>query len=118
MDTKSEMSNQETKALFCPGCGHSIVAGEPTCAHCNFDLNSTKSDDLKERITAWERESDRLKKLWVIVVVFFWFSASFQVALYFLEGDLNFVLLSVISGMMILGVVLKSRYQLHLRNKP
>jgi len=112
------MSKKETEALSCPGCGHPLTAGQQTCARCNLNLNSTNKGADTGRMAAWEREGDRLKKLWVIVVVFFWFSVSFQAALFFMEGSLNFVLLSVVGGMMILGVVLKTRYQLHLRNKP
>lgn len=115
------MAKQETQGLSCPGCGRSLSVGVKNCAHCDYDLTAEASEAAKdgsEQVTLWEREGERLKKLWIIAVVFFWFSASFQVGLFFIEGSLNFVLLSVVAGMLILGVVLKARYQLHLRKKP
>lgn len=67
----------------------------------------------------WEREGKRLKTLRVAVVLMFWFSVAFQAVLYYLEeGRFNIVLLSIISGMLVLGVVLKVRYQRHLSMKP
>jgi len=63
----------------------------------------------------WEKEGDRLKMLWIMSVVFFWFSVIFQGTLFILDGTLNLVLISVIGGMMVLGVVLKWRYQRHMR---
>lgn len=69
-------------------------------------------------LTPWEQERDRLKLLLVIVVVIFWLSVIFQVVLYFIQdGRVNFILLSIISGMMVLGVILKTRFQWHLRKK-
>ena len=112
------MSKEETAVLSCPACGHRVPVGTEICAQCNYNLSTASADNPSAKRVAWEREGDRLKKLWVIAVVFFWFSLSFQAALYFLDGSLNIVLLSVIGGMMILGIVLKTRYQLHLRNKP
>lgn len=71
-----------------------------------------------KEMTDWERERDRLKTLLVVVVVIFWLSAIFQVVLYFVQdGSVNFILLSIISGMMVLGTVLKARYQRHLNKK-
>ena len=57
----------------------------------------------------WVRERDRLKTLWVISVVMFWLSLLFQGVLYMIQGKSNLVLLSVIAGMLLLGVGLKVR---------
>jgi len=67
---------------------------------------------------SWEQSRDRLKTLWVVCVLGFWFSILFQVVLYFLKGEINFILMSIILGMMILGVALKVRLQSHLRTRP
>lgn len=68
--------------------------------------------------TPWEKERDKLRTLWVVAVLVFWGTVAFQVVLYFVEdGRVNFVLLSIIAGMMILGVVLKVKYQRHLQKK-
>ncbi len=77
-----------------------------------------KSADKNGHPTPWEKERDRIKTLWVISVMFFWFSAFFQIGLYYMDGQVNFVLISIIAGMMILGVALKLRLQRHLRRKP
>jgi hypothetical protein len=56
--------------------------------------------------------------MWVVAVLFFWFSAGLQVVLYLSTGKANFILLSVISGMVVLGVALKLRLQRLQRNGP
>lgn len=69
-----------------------------------------------QELSAWERERDRLRNLWVVSVFFFWLSVVFQAGLYYWQdGRLNFILLSIIGGMMVFGVVLKIRYQRHLK---
>ncbi len=75
-------------------------------------------DDTTDSESVWVKERDRLKALWVVSVAFFWFSVFFQGTLYLMEKQVNFVLLSVIAGMLFLGVILKIRLQLHLRKKP
>ncbi len=69
-------------------------------------------------LTAWEREERKLKTLWVVAVLVFWFSAAFTLVMYYLSGGhLNFILLSITSGTMVLGVALKFRYQRHLKSR-
>ena len=91
-------------AANCSECGKRVTGSDNICPHCG---NTVPAD--------WEKEADRLKKLWVIAAVFFWFSVVFQGTLFILEGGLNLILLSVIGGMMVIGMVLKFRYQRHLR---
>ncbi|MCP4089353.1 MAG: hypothetical protein GY746_06130 [Gammaproteobacteria bacterium] len=67
--------------------------------------------------TSWKQDRDRLKTLWVICVLGFWFSVFLQAALYYLKGEINFILMSIVFGMMILGVALKARLQQHLRTR-
>ncbi len=78
----------------------------------------SKSEDKSTDLTPWEKERNRIKTLWVMSVLFFWFSVFFQIGLYIIDGQVNFVLISIITGMMVLGVVLKLRLQHHLRRKP
>jgi len=66
----------------------------------------------------WQSEHDRLKVLWVVCVLAFWFTFAFQIFLFFLDGQINFVLISIIGGMMILGIALKLKLQRHIRKKP
>ena len=76
------------------------------------------SADKPQNEQQWTRERDRLKTLWVIAVILFWLSLAFQAFLYVLDGKPNLVLLSVVAGMMLLGVGLKIRLRLHERKNP
>ena len=68
--------------------------------------------------TPWEKELNNIKNLWVISVVFFWLSVFFQIGLYVMDGHINIVLLSIITGMMVLGVALKLRLKRYSRSNP
>ncbi len=82
------------------------------------DSKLRAAEKKSQALTAWERERDRLKTLWIIAVVIFWLSVVFQTVLYYLQDGLfSFVLLSIIVGTMVLGVILKIRVQLHLNKK-
>lgn len=102
------MNMEPKEPDVCPECGKQISPTDKVCSGCGTSLG----------LKTWERERDRLKRLWVISVAFFWFSVIFQGTLFVLDGTLNLVLLSVIGGMMILGLILKFRLQHHERRKP
>lgn len=102
------MNKEMQAAPVCPECGGELAVEDGVCPRCK--PSEAQSD--------WEKERDRLKKLWVIAAVFFWFSLFFQAALFVLDGTLNLVILSVILGTMILGVILKWRLLLHTRKGP
>lgn len=70
------------------------------------------------RFSEWKRQRDNLKTLWVVSVLFFWITVAIQVGVYWLKGEINLILVSIILGMMIIGLVLKLRYQRHLRSSP
>jgi len=83
------------------------------------DSQSRSIQGQHQEIMAWERERDRLRMLWVAAVLFFWCSVAFQAVLFYLrDGHLSFILLSIISGTMVLGVALKIRFQRHLHKAP
>ncbi|MCB1868494.1 MAG: hypothetical protein KDI43_08180 [Gammaproteobacteria bacterium] len=65
----------------------------------------------------WERENNRLKTMWVVSALFFWFSVIFQTVLYIMDQRLNLVLTSIIGGMLVIGVVLKIKIKRHLAKK-
>ena len=73
--------------------------------------------DEKEEHNTWSRERDRMKFFWVLAVVAFWVTVIIQVLVYWLKGELNLILLSIASGMMVLGLWFKTRLQLHLRKQ-
>lgn len=68
-------------------------------------------------LAEWERENNKLKTMWVVAAMLFWFSVSFQAVLYFMDETLNLILVSVIGGMLIIGIVLKIKLQRHLSRK-
>jgi hypothetical protein len=82
------------------------------------EVGSVGEHKLKEQPTEWERKRDRIKTLWVVAVLLFWGTCGIQLVVYLLKEKLDFILLSIILGMLVLGVVLKVRLQLHLRKGP
>jgi len=68
-------------------------------------------------LNEWEKENNRLKTMWVVASLMFWFSVIFQTVLYFMDQKLNLILSSVIGGMLIIGIALKIRLQRHLAKK-
>ncbi len=66
----------------------------------------------------WIKQRDRAKLLWVVTTLAFWISLVILGVVFLMKGELNFVLISVVLGMLILGVWLKTRYQLMQRKEP
>jgi hypothetical protein len=66
----------------------------------------------------WSKQRDSLKTRWVIVVAAFWVTGIISIAMYIINKQLDFILTSIVIGMMVLGVWLKSRYQIHLKHEP
>ncbi len=66
----------------------------------------------------WERQRNSLKTMWVVSVLFFWITVAIQLGVYLLRAEISLILVSIILGMMILGVALKLRYQRHLQSDP
>ena len=92
----------------CPECGGTLTTKDSVCHKCQ--ASESQND--------WKKERDRLKTLWVVATLFFWFSLIFQGGLFILDGTLNLIILSIILGTMMLGTVLKIRLNLHLRKGP
>ena len=68
-------------------------------------------------LSEWEQENSKLRTMWVVSVMLFWFSVSFQTVLYIIDHKLNLILVSVIGGMLIIGIALKIKLQRHLAKK-
>ena len=102
------MSKELQVAPVCPQCGATLAENDGVCPKCQ----------TPEPQSDWEKERDRLKKLWVIVTLVFWFNLLLQAGLFILNGTLHLVILSIILGTMILGTVLKIRLNLHIRKGP
>ena len=93
--------------LNCPSCGAQNPVFSKQCSSCGATLGTPD--------TAWKRQQDKLKTLWVVCVVLFWISLGIQLAVYVLRGEPDLVLMSIVLGLLVLGVVLKIRLQLHER---
>jgi hypothetical protein len=69
----------------------------------------------KELRTAAANPNDTSRKLWVTAVLAFWVSAGITLAVTFISGKLDLILVCITLGMMVLGVWLKTRYLLQQR---
>ncbi len=78
--------------------------------------NEISGDD--SAANEWERQRNNLKTMWVVSVLFFWITVAIQLGIYLLRAEISLILVSIILGMMILGVALKVRYQRHLQSDP
>jgi hypothetical protein len=82
-------------------------------------VKESKGDRRARRIhSLWERRRDRAKVVWVIAVMAFWITAAILGVVYYLEGRLDLILVSIALGLMMLGLWLKTRYQWILRKEP
>lgn len=80
-----------------------------------MDMEHGPTDQKK---SDWEKKRDEMKTQWVVAVLAFWVSAAVLILVYFLNNEVNLILVSVVCAMMMLGVWLKARFQLHLRKEP
>lgn len=112
------MKNANEKASFsttCPKCGHELPVGTKVCPGCGApSVSGAASDDW----SIWDRARKTLKTQWVASVMAFWVSAAVLGVIFLLEGKLNLILVSIVLGMLVIGMWLKTRYQLHLRKEP
>lgn len=76
------------------------------------------ADDTVEETTRWANVRDSLKTRWVAAVIAFWVSAAVLAVVSFAQGRLNLVLVAICLGLLIVGMWLKIRYQVHLRKEP
>ena len=100
----------------CPRCGQELPQLPETCPGCGKEFVVVKPDlDPRSR---WEKAGKTMKLQWVAVVLAFWVSAGVLAVIYVLQGRLSLILASFVLGFMLLGLWLKTRYQLHQRKEP
>lgn len=110
------MNDAPDKLPTCPICGQAHPTAPDVCPACLVAaLPPRLSPDAASE---WARDRDRLKSQWVASVVAFWVSAAVLILVYLIDGKLNLILTSIVLGMLVLGLWLKTRYQVHLRKDP
>jgi len=109
------MSEVNPEPFKCQRCGHEQEKDVDVCPACGAgkDESGNAPDDED-----WAALGRSLKMRWVAAVMAFWVSTAVLIIVFFIEGQLNLILVSICLGLMIVGVWLKTRYQLHLRKEP
>ena len=110
------MPRSKKDDVRCPQCGRPHPAAVDGCPACG--ARKVAPTEQTPELDGWSRTSDRLKTQWVAAVGAFWVSTAVLVAVFFLQDRVSLVLVSICLGLMILGIGLKIRYQLHLRKDP
>ena len=97
----------------CPRCGHQHAKPVDSCVACGSALDTApeRTDEQLDHPALLKTQ----KIQWVAAVVAFWISTGVLVVVFVLQQRLSLVLVSICLGLMILGIGLKLRYQLHLR---
>ena len=110
-------ANETTSfSTTCPKCGHELPVGTKVCPGCGAP--SASGELASDAWSVWERARKTLKTQWVASVIAFWVSAAVLGVVFTIENKLNLILVSIVLGMLLIGVWLKTRYQLHLRKEP
>ncbi len=110
------MTGSGEKQVRCPHCGKLDPFTGGVCTHCG--RARVADAPAADRLAEWERARDALKMKWVIAVIAFWVSAAVLAVVFIVDDRLDLVLVSIALGLLVLGVWLKTRYQVHLRSDP
>lgn len=112
------MPEAQESPIKCPHCGHLHPTAAKTCAACAACGAVMSASPPPPAADDWSVVRDSLKTRWVAAVMAFWVSALVLAVMSFVGGGLNLVLASICLGLLIVGLWLKARYQLHLRKGP
>ena len=93
-----------------------MAAGAKVCPGCGAPIASAQL--ASDAWSIWDRARKSLKTQWVASVIAFWVSAAVLGVVFTIENKLNLILVSIVLGMLVIGMWLKTRYQLHLRKEP
>jgi ribosomal protein L37E len=113
------MKNQNKLSAFattCAKCGQELPPGTQYCPGCGMTNPSAKVDS--DPWSQWSKARKTLKTQWVASVIAFWVSAAVLGVVFFIENKLNLILVSITLGMLLIGMWLKTRFQLHQRKEP
>ncbi len=97
----------------CASCGHLHPTPVDICVVCGSDMARPPTQTAKQANHPALLKSEKTQ--WVAAVIAFWISIGVLAVVFVIQGRLSLVLVSICLGLMILGIGLKVRYQLHLR---
>ena len=112
--------------MTCSRCGRELSSMEPNCPQCGTSIKKASPKEgtaLPEAVPltdmeAWEKELKRLKLLWILLGMAFWF--TFALILFFhyvLERNVHLPIV-IMLGTLILGSILKFKTWSHGKRKP
>ena len=103
-------------SVICKGCGRQLSDTELACPECNTALPVASDSSPIEN---WEKEFERVKLHWIVVVIMFWVTVVMIVGLFLIHGSayLN-ELIFFAAIFMVLGVYLKTKVMRIQRKKP
>ena len=113
------MKNRKNISAFattCAKCGHELPPGTRYCPGCGMTNPSAQVDS--DPWSQWSKAGKTLKTQWVASVIAFWVSAAVLGVGLYIEGKFNLILVSITLGMLLIGIWLKTRYQMHQRREP
>jgi len=111
-----EMNDAGQQRALCPHCRRPHDAAAKACPACGVAREPAAI--LSSAASDWAHARDGLKTKWVVSVIAFWVSVVILAVVFFIEQRLNLTLASIALGMLVIGIWLKTRYQMHLRNDP
>ena len=100
----------------CRKCGQDLPPGTETCHGCGTPAREEEPD--LDPWAQWSKRGKTMKLQWVASVMAFWVSVGVMTVVYFVKGEVNLILASIALGMLIIGLWLKTKYQLHQRAEP
>ncbi|MGB5201572.1 MAG: hypothetical protein WBR56_16910 [Sedimenticolaceae bacterium] len=110
------MNDAGDQRVLCPHCGQPHDAAAKACPACGVACEPAAM--LPGAASEWAHARDGLKTKWVVSVIAFWVSVVILGVVFFIEQRLNLTLASIALGMLVIGIWLKTRYQMRLRNDP
>ncbi len=103
-------------SIVCKGCGRQLSDTELVCPECNTAL-PIASDSSP--IEVWEKEFQRVKLHWIVVVIIFWVTVAVIAGLFLIHGNAYLNELVFLAAIfMVLGVYLKTKVMRIQRKKP
>ena len=111
------MNDAGQQQALCPHCRRPHDAAAKACPACGV-AREPAATILSSAASEWAHARDGLKTKWVVSVIAFWVSVVILAVVFFIEQRLNLTLASIALGMLVIGIWLKTRYQMHLRNDP